>query len=296
MDWSIKDMDFLIKHWGAYPRRYPATFPLGIIASLPEKRNWVRHRFTACNFSLILRGRGEYVGFGRRWAVEAPCVITQWPGEYLEYGPDHPNGTWDEVYLIYDAALYPAFLKQKLVEPDRPIWPIRNLPTVLLQLQHLVKLSASTNPTQAVDHVDRACEQLILETLMPSAESVDEPAEVVMVRQIERELASHLDEEIDLDTIAAKHGLSPATFRRRWAEIIDVPPARYRLQLRMREACRLLTETSWPIYDVARRVGFADEFYFSRRFHREFKVAPRNYRKMYQVHRGSAPTLALQEK
>jgi AraC-like DNA-binding protein len=285
MDWSIKDMDFLIKHWGAYPRRYPAAFPLGIIAALPEKRNWVRHKFTACNFSLVLHGRGEYIGFGRRWLVEAPCVITQWPGEYLEYGPDLPNRTWDEVYLIYDAALYPAFQKQRLVELDRPIWPIRNLPAVQAQLLHLVKLCASPNPTQAVDHVDRACEQLILETLMPSSEPAAESAAVRVIRQIERELASRLHEEIDLDAIPSRYGISPATFRRRWAEVIHMPPARYRLQLRLREACRLLAETDQPIYQIARLVGFADEFYFSRRFHREFSIAPRNYRRMYQVHR-----------
>ena len=56
---------------------------------------------------------------------------------------------------------------------------------------------------------------------------------------------------------------------------------------RLREACRLLMETNRPIYEVARMVGFADEFYFSRRFHRELKVAPRTYRRMYQVHRGT---------
>lgn len=286
MDRSIKNMDFLIKHWGSYPRRYPATFPLEIVDSVPQKTNWLRHRFTTCNFSLILRGRGEYHGFGRKWVIEAPCMITQWPGEYLEYGPIAPERTWDEVFMIFGAGLVAEFQKRRLLDRERPVWPILNRPAVEAQLDQLLKLCATPNAAHAVDRVDRACEQLILESLMPPAEPAGEPAANLVVREIERELASHLDKEIDLDVIVSRHGLSPATFRRRWAQLIHMPPARYRLQLRLREACRLLTETNHPIYEIAQRVGFADEFYFSRRFHRELKVAPRSYRRMYQVNRG----------
>ena len=45
-------------------------------------------------------------------------------------------------------------------------------------------------------------------------------AEDSLIRRIERDLTSHLGEEVDFDTIAQRYDLSPATFRRRWAEII----------------------------------------------------------------------------
>ena len=89
----------------------------------------------------------------------------------------------------------------------------------------------------------------------------------------------------DLDELAKRHGMSLPTFRRRWSEVINVPPTRYRLQVRLREACRLLAQTTRPIYEIARAVGYPDELYFSRRFHQEMRLSPRSYRQAYQVHR-----------
>ncbi|MFA6288621.1 MAG: AraC family ligand binding domain-containing protein [Opitutaceae bacterium] len=71
---------------------------------IDKKTNWMRTDFHVCAFSIILRGRGEFHRLGRLWPVQAPCVITQWPGEYLEYGPAKGE-TWDECYIIYKAEL-----------------------------------------------------------------------------------------------------------------------------------------------------------------------------------------------
>ncbi len=103
MDGTIKNMDVSIKEWGSYRRCFSSAFPLILIDFIRRKRHWMRHAFGTCNFSLILGGRGEYRRFGRTWLVEAPCVITQLPGEHVEYGPAGTAGTWDELFLMYDA-------------------------------------------------------------------------------------------------------------------------------------------------------------------------------------------------
>jgi AraC-like DNA-binding protein len=285
MDWAIRKMDVSLKAWGSYRRSFPSPFPLLMMDFIRQKRHWIRQAFGTCNFSLILRGRGEYRRLGQEWAVEAPCVITQWPGEQLEYGPSAPEGAWDELYLMYDAKLFPAFQAQRLVETSRPVWPIRNLPAVEARISDLLSVAASPGPVQAVDCVDRLCELLILETHLKPAEHARASDSSLAIRRIERELAGNLDQHVDLEGLVARHGMSLATFRRRWAEVINVSPTRFRLQVRLREACRLLTEGHQPIYEVARMVGFPDEFYFSRRFRQLLKVSPRAYRQMHQPHR-----------
>lgn len=285
MDWAIKKMDVSIKEWGSYRRSFPSAFPLILMDFVRQKRHWIGHAFGTCNFSLILGGHGEYRRFGHKWIVEAPCVITQLPGEHVEYGPAGPESTWDELFLMYDARCFSAFEQQHLVDRNQPVWPILNVPAVEARLAELLSLCASPAPAQAVDRVDRLCELLILETHLQPPQSTDESDDRPTIRQIERELASNLDQEIDLDELALRHGMSLATFRRRWAEVINVPPTRYRLQMRLREACRLLTQTARPVYEIARMVGFPDGLYFSRRFHQEIKLSPRAYRQMHQVHR-----------
>jgi len=41
----------------------------------------------------------------------------------------------------------------------------------------------------------------------------------------------------------------------------------------------LLTETTLPIKVISKSVGFDDELYFSRMFHKKMNVSPYNYRK-----------------
>ncbi len=99
MDSLLKNMDYFSKHWAAYSRRFPSPSPLLSMGDMKKKKERVRHSFQSCNFSFILGGRGDYQREKRVWPVQAPCVITQWPGEMLDYGPQPPE-TWDELYLI----------------------------------------------------------------------------------------------------------------------------------------------------------------------------------------------------
>jgi len=131
-----------------------------------------------------------------------------------------------------------------------------------------------------VDRVDRVAERLIMETLLP-------PAAIRSESDALSEMAAgwrgNLARPVDFAEEAAQGGMSLSTFRRRWQEVFSLPPGQYLLQIRIHEACRLLVETLEPIREIARRTGFEDELYFSRRFRIRMGVAPREYRKLYQL-------------
>ena len=280
MDRLAKKMDFLTKHWAPFTRRHPASFPLVSTNFINAKDHWIRNAFTTCNFSLVLRGRGEFHRKGRVWPVQAPCVITQWPGEALSYGPPVPCETWDELYFIYDRTQFKRFVTAGLIDPARPVWPIADPATVKIHISELHALAQHQDPEAVVDRVDRVCERILLETwLVPHAPTTDSKA----IHAIASHLKDNFAKPCDWTVMASVNGLSTSTFRRRWAQIMGIPPARYLQELRMREACRLLVEGKSPIHEVAAVVGFADEFYFSRRFHREIGMSPRSYRNTYRL-------------
>ncbi|MFH1499003.1 MAG: AraC family transcriptional regulator [Verrucomicrobiota bacterium] len=273
-------MDFRIKHWLGYTRRFPSPFPLASANFLERKTNWVRHAFDTCNFSLILKGRGQFHRLGVVHEVIAPCVITQWPGERLDYGPDLPRATWDEFYLIYKADLMPRFEASRFIDRARPVWPIHDPDRVRALIDEFTALAASRNPERVIDRVDRLAEQIVMETLLPpdAAPTADD-----IIDKLLTTVRKNFAAPIDFDALAARQGMSRATFRRRWSERVSAPPARYLLELRMREACRLLAETTRPIHEIAHAVGFTDELYFSRRFSREHGIPPARYRKIYAL-------------
>jgi AraC-like DNA-binding protein len=282
MDGLIKYMDFFSKHWAAYPRRFPSPCPLLSMGDIKKKDHRMRTTFHSCNFSFILRGRGDFHRKNRVWPVEAPFVITQWPGEALDYGPRVPTETWDELYLIYDAKCMPWFRRRGFVDEARPVWPIHNLEGVMAQVDELRALSKSQSMELAADRVDRLCERLILESLLPGVkadpDSGDQVVQHIVVQFRHRPHHSH-----DLEEIARDHGLSTSTLRRRWFEALKITPGRYLLNLRLQNARRLLAETTLPVGEIAARTGFQDMFYFSRRFKLETKLTPTQYRRRYRI-------------
>ena len=280
MDTCFKFMDFLVRHWAPYPRRHPSPYPVVSFDFIRGKEDWVRRTFQSCTFSLILRGGGEFHRAGVCWPVNAPCVITQWPKEYLEYGPTAPHRTWDELYIMFPASAQARFKQCKLIDPRQPVWRIADLPAVNAQIAELQLLTHSSTPESVADRVDRICERLILETwLTPASGTESEQAIQALLAEIRRDLS----QPADLEELAGQHGMSVSTFRRRWSAFIPTPPGRYLQELRIREACRLLAETSRPINDIAHAVGFEDELYFSRRFRQETGSAPRDYRRAYRI-------------
>lgn len=252
------------------------------------KDHWVRTVFQSCNFSFILRGRGEYRRLGRVWPVEAPCVITQWPGEPLEYGPvELPEETWDEFYVTYPGEAKPRFEAARLIDPERPLWPVRDLGALRALLEELRRLSHAAEPEAVVDRVDRVCERMILESWLGPVRREAPVGDAATVQAIAAELRARLAEPaLRVEEVAAAHGWSHSTFRRRWHEVMPESPARTLQGLRMQAACRLLVETTLPIHEVASRAGFADEYYFSRRFRVEQGMPPREYRRAYVLRRG----------
>jgi AraC-like DNA-binding protein len=247
------------------------------------KDHRVRLTFATCNFSIILRGRGDFHRKDRLWAVQAPCVITQWPGEALDYGPFVPNETWDELFLIYDAQCLPWFRQRGFVDETRPVWPIHNMEGVQAQVDELRSLSRDPGRDPSADRVDRVCERLILETLLPGIHPHSDPGnqiiEPIIARFRRRPAAPY-----DLDEIARNQGMSASTLRRRWFEVTKTTPGRYLLNLRLQAAQRLLAETVLPVGEIAAQSGFPDMFYFSRRFKLETGLTPTQYRRRHRIY------------
>lgn len=101
------------------------------------------------------------------------------------------------------------------------------------------------------------------------------------VRKIEESIAymlRHLDEPMQVATLAARANISPSHFFALFKRQIGCAPIDYFIRLRMQQACRLLDETGLSVKEVAATLGYDDPFYFSRIFKSVNEVAPSEYR------------------
>ena len=91
-------------------------------------------------------------------------------------------------------------------------------------------------------------------------------------------IGSHYAENVTLQTMAEVTGLTPAYFSTLFARVVG---RGFREQLnlvRVEEAKRLLTATSYPLAEIAVSVGYADQSYFSKVFKRLTGLSPNHYR------------------
>lgn len=83
---------------------------------------------------------------------------------------------------------------------------------------------------------------------------------------------------IKLRELSAALEVSPASVSRAFKETFALTPVRYHLGLRHCEARRLLTGTNLPVKEISWRLGFTDQYDFSRSFRRCVGVSPRKFR------------------
>ncbi len=284
MEYILFDMDDFVIHLAPLPRRLPCGLSLESIVYNGRKTQHERRVFDNFNFSFILSGGGSFRFRGETTPVEAPCVFFQWPGELMDYGPGGEWETWEELSLIYPADQLDELCRRNLALLRKPLWNVRREIPMREQVNHLLRLLKTPYAGGMADRIDRACELLVVESRLGE----DRPPlgrDESVVREIRDHVRTHYLEHHDFDALAREHGLSPTTFRRYWERYVHAPPARYVMNLRMREACRLLAETDRTVAEIADALRFEDPLYFSRRFSTLIGIPATEYRRRHAVQR-----------
>jgi AraC-like DNA-binding protein len=237
----------------------------------------------------LLEGHGRFEDeLGRRQSVSAGDLMIVFPDVAHSYGPG-AGGTWLESYIVFDGPVFDLWRSRGGIDPAQPVWRLEPIEywerrfNGVLGVQrderfvnHRVGDEDETAATQ------RVC---LLQQFLADARA----------HQRDRTLGSHhhswleeakaaIDrsapaEPIDWDQLAGELAMSYETFRKRFAQLAGVPPARYRVGRLMDAACELLQrEPHTKLRHIAQRLGFCDEFHFSRRFRQVVGMWPSEFR------------------
>jgi AraC-like DNA-binding protein len=91
-------------------------------------------------------------------------------------------------------------------------------------------------------------------------------------------MSEHLDQSMRVSALAALANLSPAHFSARFKEQTGCAPRDYLHLLRIHRACQLLRSSTLNVKEIAARLGYRDQFYFSRQFKAFQGLSPSEYR------------------
>ena len=91
----------------------------------------------------------------------------------------------------------------------------------------------------------------------------------------------HLEENISLEEVANYVGLSPTYFSRLFSNDMKMTYIEYLTKIRIEESKKFLVDSRESMSDIAIRLGFSDQSYFSKVFKKVEGMTPGNYRRMY---------------
>jgi len=279
MDNYSKLMDNTARHCGPLPRRHALLPAVDSAGWLPHKRERVNFSFQSCNFSLILAGKGNYIYGGQVRQVVAPCVLLQWPGAVMNYGPDTE---WTELYLIYpareQAKLAASGVIDLINQPVRPFRRTLEFEQSLASAQQL--LFCSKDQPRYADQLDLVCWSLIECSFAEEAPICNHEEEInpAILYHLEQNFVGGIEPE----HLARQAGMSLSSLRRRWAKTYgDMTFSDYRDKVFLQKSKQLLIESDAPVKAIAGELGFADPYYFCRKFRQLAGETAGEYRKKH---------------
>jgi AraC family transcriptional regulator, arabinose operon regulatory protein len=146
----------------------------------------------------------------------------------------------------------------------------------------LARIRALWSSDRPGDYVETAARLLeLLALFLNTADPERQPAsrqELLRFRPVLDHIEKHLHESLPMVELAHLVHLEPSYFSRLFAKHFGLPPVRYVLEQKMKQARILLWQTDRTIESIGLDLGFNDGFHFSRTFKKITGIPPTVYR------------------
>lgn len=98
-----------------------------------------------------------------------------------------------------------------------------------------------------------------------------------------RYIKQNLSLNLSLEQIAEHVFVSKSSLSKKFAKELSLPVHKFVMETVMAEAVILLTKSDLSIMAISEKLGFCDQFYFSRLFKQRFGIPPLEYKKQVKI-------------
>lgn len=233
----------------------------------------------------LLSGEGRYQDVrGREQRLVPGDFILVFPKLEHIYNPA-PGTSWRTSFLCFQGPVFDLWEETGVLDPAVPIFHREPVDLWSRRVGDVLGPSRRLGSQPPLVEVGRLLELLAAILSHPGDAPLADEDRRWMERATER-LETSLESRPDWRELAGEFGLTPEGFRKRFTRLAGQPPARYRAGRLIDRACAMMGETRLTDQQIAERLGFCDEFYFSRKFKDSTGQSPRAFRRSLALRPG----------
>ncbi|RSK27578.1 response regulator [Bacillus sp. HMF5848] len=194
------------------------------------------------------------------------------------------NGEWDDIYDSFTEVI------DRLEKEGINLLQVQQRVMELLWISYRVLSEMGVEPDapfysfQATDLRQlRAETNHLLERMKQSYEEYNAELEDDTIQQIRQYIIDHAHEDISLEALGRKVGLSPIYISKIFKEQLGVNYIHFLTECRIEKAKKLMRDPSKSLKEITFEVGYHDPNYFSKVFKKMCHASPTEYRKKLLV-------------
>ncbi|NQU51690.1 MAG: AraC family transcriptional regulator [Bacteroidetes bacterium] len=109
--------------------------------------------------------------------------------------------------------------------------------------------------------------------------SVKKEPENDLLKSVISFMKNNLNRNIRIDDFAKKYNCSSSHIYKLFKKNLNSSPLDFFIHLKMERACKYLTQTNLKVKEIGQKLGYEDQYNFSRIFSKHIGQSPANYRK-----------------
>jgi AraC-like DNA-binding protein len=224
----------------------------------------------------VTKGEGVFETLGKHYNVKPGSIIMVFPGIRHFYKPIYEIG-WMEYWVGFKGEHFELLRERGFLNPQEPFIEI-GLQNNVLDLYNeiiaevrdqkpLYQIVASSKILALIAEIN-ACARRRAQA--SHAAQVVEAAKCMMVEKIYG--------DIDINSIATALGISASRLNDIFKTYTSMTPYQYYIHIKIHAAKSLLEQGDLSVKEVAYRLGFEDQYHFSRLFKKKTGIAPSQWR------------------
>lgn len=237
--------------------------------------------------NLTIKGKGLIIDSETSFTCTRGDLLLFAPKQKHYYGRSEDSDCWHHRWIYFKPRAYwidwlkwhsktGEIGKMSLTDPNL----IEEFEGLICEIERIQKSGRRFSEALAMN-------QLELLLLRAMEEDPLSPQKILDARVVEAcdFIAQNLSAELTIQDIAKHVCLSPSRIAHLFREQVGVNILRWREDQRLSRAKLLLQTTQQSIASIASNVGYDDQLYFSRIFHKNIGVSPTDFRKeMTELH------------